>query len=460
MRYTLVLRESQHRGLREHLFPGDGLESAALLLCHRGEGEQCVRLLVDKIILVPHNAEGDRTSAFLSWSTENLLSPSLVEEMDRDDLSLLTIHSHPRGFAAFSKTDDENDKQFFPAVYCWFDDERPHGATVMMPDGRMFGRIIDAQGGFIEMDTISVTGDRLLFWSSLKKDAKVPEFGKRVAQTFGKGTFALLRNLRVGVAGCSGTGSVVIELLARNCIGALTLVDDDMIEEKNLNRIVNAKMRDAQKSVPKVLTLKEAVEGMGLGTQVTALSVHTSSIKARTALKECDVLFGCVDSAEGRYHLESLSAAYLIPYFDVGVFLDPDDAGGIRHAQADARYVCPERGGLLANGVYTQRQIEAEGWRRKDPTYYARQREAKYLAAVAEDQPAVISLNMQAAVMGVNDFLARLHGFRLDEDQDYTIQRFSLTHGFYEHEAGVDKMHPLFQKYLGMGDKSPLLDNV
>ena len=45
--------------------------------------------------------------------------------------------------------------------------------------------------------------------------------------------------------GCSGTGSIVVEQLARNCIGELVLVDSDHVEHKNLNRIVNSTADDA-----------------------------------------------------------------------------------------------------------------------------------------------------------------------------------------------------------------------
>ena len=46
--------------------------------------------------------------------------------------------------------------------------------------------------------------------------------------------------MSIAVVGCSGTGSPVIEQLARLGVGRLVLVDPDRVEEKNLNRIVNA----------------------------------------------------------------------------------------------------------------------------------------------------------------------------------------------------------------------------
>ena len=74
--------------------------------------------------------------------------------------------------------------------------------------------------------------------------------------------------MRVGVVGCSGTGSIMAELLARNGVGALVLVDDDAVEEKNLNRLVSGTIADARSRVPKVRALEKAIARAGLGTEV------------------------------------------------------------------------------------------------------------------------------------------------------------------------------------------------
>jgi len=47
------------------------------------------------------------------------------------------------------------------------------------------------------------------------------------------------------------------------------------------------------------------------------------------ALSTCDVLFGCMDSVDGRHVLNKLASAYVIPLIDLGVTLDADGAGGI-----------------------------------------------------------------------------------------------------------------------------------
>src|SRR5690606_25882184 len=137
--------------------------------------------------------------------------------------------------------DDESDRRLLPSLRDWFDDDRPHGSAVMLPDGRMFGRTVGADGAMPPLAPINVAGDDLLFWHHGESGGRaVPGFAASHAQAFGEGTFDLLRRLSVAVLGCSGTGSPVIEQLARLGVGELVIADDDTVEERNLNRILNA----------------------------------------------------------------------------------------------------------------------------------------------------------------------------------------------------------------------------
>jgi hypothetical protein len=91
---------------------------------------------------------------------------------------------------------------------------------------------------------------------------------QRHAQLFGSGTTRRLREMAVAVVGCSGTGSPVIEQLARLGIGRLVLVDPDRVEEKNLNRILNATREDAYLKRPKVEVMARAIARMRFATEI------------------------------------------------------------------------------------------------------------------------------------------------------------------------------------------------
>ena len=174
------------------------------------------------------------------------------------------------------------------------------------------------------------------------------------------------------MVGCSGTGSVVVEQLARLGVGRIVLVDPDVVEEKNLNRILNSGKEDVYLGRPKVHVLASAIARMGLGQEVIPLQKNLLTPEAVRAVAECDVVFGCMDGVEGRHVLNRLATFYLMPYFDVGVRLDADGAGGIDRIAGAVHYLQPGLSSLLSRGVYDMERVDAEAMRRTDPEMYRR----------------------------------------------------------------------------------------
>ena len=358
----LVMTEVQHQKIKKILFPGDGLEAAVILVCNQGTGENSRRLIVSDILSLPHKCS-KRDVHSLSWPFAKHLPPDEISKIDRLGQSIITIHSHPEGCDNFSPVDDRNDKELFRSVCNWFTDKRPVGSAIMLSNGKnskIKARTVDSDGKFTSMESVSVIGHNIQIWKKDVKQKKQTAYESKLSQTFGTGTLNLLRSLQVGVVGCSGTGSILIELLARNCIGNLVLVDNDVVEEKNLNRILNTTAKDASKKESKALTLKKAIEKIGLKTKVKAYQDVTDSLNVVSSLIDCDIIFGAVDSAYGRYHLDCLASAYFIPYFDVGVHLETDDKGRITAADAVSHYIHPEGNSLLSRGAYTIEQVTAE----------------------------------------------------------------------------------------------------
>ena len=148
------------------------------------------------------------------------------------------------------------------------------------------------------------------------------------AQIFDEGTIQRLRRLSIAVIGASGSGSPVIEQLVRLGAGELVIVDDDYMEDRNVNRILNSTMQDAAAERAKVDVQADAIERVGLGTGVIRMNQNLWDPKVLRAVAQCDVVFGCMDTIDGRYLLNSLAAYYTLPYFDIGVRLD---TGAERH---------------------------------------------------------------------------------------------------------------------------------
>ena len=450
---TLSLTGRQQAELRAHLFPGDGCEAVAIALCGHRRHANRHRLLVRKLTPVPYAACSVRTPKRVTWPTEVL--PPLLGQAARYGLTVVKIHGH-RHPSPFSTIDDRADRDLFPSVHAWTD-SGPHGSAILFEDGGMIARLVDERGRFHPLAAVNIVGDDLSFWPADTQAATVPEFGRRVAQTFGAGTYDRLRRLRVGVVGCSGTGSPLIEQLARNCVGELVLVDPDRVEEKNLNRILNATMEDARRSRLKVDVAARAIRAMGLGTLVETLPRSLFDPIAVRAVAGCDVVFGCMDSIDGRHLLNKLATFYVIPYFDLGVKLEADGRGGVDQVCGTVHYLQPGGSSLLSRHVYTMEQVRAAGLYRTDPAAYRSQLDDGYIRGVQEDRPAVVQLNSLIASLAVNEFLARLHPYRLDPNTGYAVHRLSISHDIYEHEDDGEPC-PVLARHVGRGDVWPLLD--
>ncbi len=452
MSASLTLTWAQHQAIKAHVLPADGKEAVAFALCGQAVSETRTRLVVRRVIPLPYEKCSVRAPDQVTWPTDWLV-PLLNEAADTG-MALVKFHGH-YDFPEFSGIDDISDRTLFPSVYDWAGNQS-NASAIILADDSVFGRIVTADAEFEPFESVNSIGADLRFWRPYRS-VETPEYALRIAQAFGDQTYKLLQSLRVGVVGASGTGSGVIEQLARNCVGTLIIVDPDIVEPKNLNRIWNATSRDAAAKTPKVLVAARAIESMKLGTHVVPMQCDLFNPEAIKEIASCDVVFGCVDTIDGRHLLNRLATFYDVAYIDMGVRIDADGNGGVDQVAASVHYLQPGGASLLSRHVFDLEQVRAAGIRRTDPGGFERLRKEGYIRGAPVDRPAVIQLNTLAASLAVNELLARLHPYRLDSNDDFAVQRVSLSHGIFEHESEGAPCSVL-SRHLGRGDVSPLLD--
>jgi hypothetical protein len=376
----------------------------------------------------------------------------------REKLAIVKVHGHPGGFANFSSTDDQSDRELFRSVHGWTDDGLPHGSMILLPDGSCVARMVAETGAFTPVDLVTVVGDQLQLFFAEGVAQKAPAFVRRHEQAFGEGTTALLRRLRIAVVGASGTGEPLGEQLMRLGVGGLVLVDPDCVEDINLNRLPHATTEDARLGRPKVDVTADAIRRAGLGTDVVT---YRSNLKDPQVIREvstCDLVFGCMDGAEGRHLLNRIATFYSLPYIDVGVRLDADGRGGINQICGSVHWLQPGGSSLLSRGVITLDRVRAEGLRRQAPEEYARLRRERYIKGVDEERPAVISVNTMFASLAACELLARLHPYRDEDNANYARLTISLTQTRFESAADGTPCS-LLARHVGRGDAVPLLDD-
>jgi hypothetical protein len=449
---TLTLSGAHHDRLGKHLFPGDGKEAAAILVCTRAPGPR-LRLLVKDLILVPHGECRTRRADEIDWPGAYL--EKAIDVAEPLGSAIVLIHSHPGGLFAFSAADDASDAVVMPCLFEACGDI--HGSAVMTPDGAIRARLYDRSLTATPVRLVSVAGhDLLYFWEDQAND---PRRARR-PMAFTSGMTAELARLCATFIGVSGTGSIAAEQAARLGFGRNQYIEFDKVEAKNLNRILNATLDDAKIRRPKAEMFAAAVATYRGPDVAFPITRKIGTREAVLAASQSDVLFCCVDTLEARQFADLVAGAFLIPLFDVGVTIPTrrTSDGGAAIADVCGRidYVQPGRSTLQDRGVYSPETLRAEYLAKADPDAHRAEVEAGYIKGLAEEAPSVITLNMRAAAACMNEFVARAFPFRLDPNENYARTMFSLAacdEDFFAELTFASAPNPV----LARGDQEPLL---
>jgi len=419
---TLAFAGLQHERVRDHLFPGDNLEAAAILLCSRS-AQPRVRLLVRDIILIPYDSCSVRRPHAITWPGSYI--EKAIDRAEAENLTLVLVHSHPGGQFAFSTTDNESDQAVMPSLV------QSHGefhcSAIMTPDGAVRARYYTKGLVPRPIELVSVAGDDILYWWDQDATTRGPA-GRPMAFTSAMSTD--LSRLTAMVIGVSGTGSIVAEQVSRLGFGHVKLVDFDISELRNLNRILNSTLRDIQEECLKVEMFAKAVAGYRGDGVAESIPLSILTREAVNTAGQCDVLFCSVDTLGARQIADLIAASYLVPLFDVGVVIpvrNTKDTLAIGDVCGRIDYIQPGRSTLQDRGIYSPESLRAEYLRHNAPEAYDQELEAGYIKGIVDEAPAVISLNMRAAAACVNEFIARAFPFRHEENSNYARTLFSLA---------------------------------
>ncbi|WP_025504913.1 ThiF family adenylyltransferase [Vibrio parahaemolyticus] len=447
--YKLVISSMHHQQLREHLFPGDGLEAAAILLCSKSSKR---RLLVSKLILIEHQACALRLPDKITWPGKCV--EEAIDIADAEGLSVILMHSHPGGVFNFSECDDQSDQQVIPSLFEGISSSTAcHGSAIMTPDGAVKARLYKKDLDFEYVESVSCASEDLSIW---RAGENLPTHPLAFSSDMGKD----LSFLTACIVGVSGTGSIIAEQLARMGIGGLVLIDFDRTEFKNLNRILNSTREDASNGRYKTRMFADRVKLYREDIRIECVESSINSREAVEAAGTADVLFCCVDSSEGRYVCDMISSAFLMPLLDVGVTIPTRKTPGGGTAIADVYgridYVFPGAPSLFDRQVYTSESLRKEYINAVDPDDHNQQVAEGYLKGVVEEAPDVIALNMRAASACVMEFIMRRYPFRHEPNSMFSRTVFSLASCEEEYES--DSSFECTQSpNMGIGLEEPLL---
>ncbi|MFW6331663.1 MAG: HesA/MoeB/ThiF family protein [Thermodesulfobacteriota bacterium] len=137
--------------------------------------------------------------------------------------------------------------------------------------------------------------------AALEKEI-IPERYVRNFKTFGFEDQVALLRAKVTVIGLGGLGGGVTEILARDGIGRLTLVDGDRFEESNLNRQFLS-TRDLL-DTPKATAAAHRVARVNPSVEVSAHTLFLNADNGPDLIAGSDVVIDCLDNIKTRLLVE------------------------------------------------------------------------------------------------------------------------------------------------------------
>lgn len=120
-----------------------------------------------------------------------------------------------------------------------------------------------------------------------------------------------LRAARVAVVGAGGLGCPVLQYLAAAGIGALTLIDDDLVESSNLQRQVLHGLDDVGR--PKAVSAAESLRATGTETELHVVQRRVTAENAVDLLRGHDLVVDGTDNFPTRYVLDAAAAELGLP---------------------------------------------------------------------------------------------------------------------------------------------------
>lgn len=110
-----------------------------------------------------------------------------------------------------------------------------------------------------------------------------------------------LERARVLLVGCGALGGVAAQILVRAGVGALRLVDRDVVEPSNLPRQVLFEDRHARAGTPKALAAAETLARSGGPTRIEALVAHVDARNLPELARDADLVLDGTDNLATRY---------------------------------------------------------------------------------------------------------------------------------------------------------------
>ncbi len=398
-----------------------GRESVAFGLVSHTRLRDRTLVLLRKVVTLPDEAYVAAPGHGAKWTGASMIP--LLNEALAANLGVFFFHAHSAAGPVQLSSDDRNSaRQLLPAFQNLIP-LRPHASIVLSEDHAVAMVLLPDQAGYVEAVRVrwlgKVVRDTLDDEGGEVKDRREGIFESQALLTGSRGE-GRLREATVAVVGLSGGGSHVVQQLAHLGIGRVIGIDGDRVDQRSRSRLVGVTALDVLLRRRKTSVMARLVRRITRGVKFTSIPHAVPHQRAIDALKEADVVVGCVDSYHARADIQELTARYLIPYIDVGLLIKPlQDAKAITIG-GNVINAIPGHFCLWCIGFLSEDKLAAETGGRPPSYFHGTDRQAQ-----------VVSMNGVLASQAVNEVLQLLTGFAPVDDAP-VIKKFNGLEGTLE----------------------------
>jgi hypothetical protein len=408
--WSLTFRPRDWSRLSGHLHD-DGDEHGAVVLARVSTGYRGPRLLAEHVLLAQDGVDyvpGD--------VGHRMLAPDFIRKCAlharRLGLAYLAFHNHGGWeHVRFSSVDLASHERGYPALVQITG--QVVGGVVCTPSAAA-GALWLPGGERAELAELVVPGANLvrLRPSPMKGSAGSSRFDRQ-ARLFGDAGQDCFREMRVAIVGQGGVGSLLTEMIARLGVGSVVLIDDDVVDETNLPRLVGATADDVDH--PKVVIGARNARAANPDVEIIEVKNAIQAPEARDLVAGVDWIFLAADTNAARHWVTVIGEERLIPATQLGVKVPTDDSHVVGAIHVATRHMVPGQGCFWCNGLIDATELAI------DMHPPSERKAARYVEGVPA--PSVMSLNALTASQAVTDFMLAVTQMR-DDDIDLDVLYF------------------------------------
>ena len=250
-------------------------------------------------------------------------SRCLTEIDERIDVdTFIDVHTHPfgSGMPYFSSIDTDDEKKM--KEYLVSKGDEIHYASIVFSRDMYNARLWEWDGekafyenAVIKTQKVSENIPNLFFDKEINITKEYAEMFDRSILTLGFSSIkAMMSDQVITIIGVGGVGSIIAENLIHMGFQNINLIDFDVVEKSNLNRLVGATYEDAKQNKKKVSVIAKHLKSINPFSKVHAYckSVFDKSMEKVIALS--DWLFLTTDNYASCVHVQNLAFKYYVPF--------------------------------------------------------------------------------------------------------------------------------------------------